>query len=143
LADQQAFVSGKWQAAYSAVDVMRDQGIALREVSALGTLRTRACLDRLYATNPVTVGLPGVTNVRVSSLPAALAAPRMRGLRITGSTLTRRGGRKESFFIDVVAMASRRAVIELHTAATHRTYPVATERRVLLVLLRRADESAV
>jgi hypothetical protein len=124
---------------YSEVDVMRDEALALREVSALGSRSARLCVKA----NPRTShGKPPISHAEVYPLPAAFAAPSVTGLRLDG-TLPAVSHMSDAFSADTIAMAAGRSVIVLHVIAWRRAFPVSTERRLLLLLMRRAKEHQI
>jgi hypothetical protein len=121
---------------YSEVDVMRNAAIASREVAALGSRSVRLCVKADPRTSH---GKPPISHAEVYPLPAALAAASVTGLRLEGA-LPEVSHTSDAFSADTIAIASGRSVIVLYTIAWRRAFPVSTERRLLLLLMRRAKE---
>jgi hypothetical protein len=124
---------------YSEVDVMRDEALALREVAALGSRSARLCVQADPRTSH---GKPPISHAEVYPLPTALAAPPVTGLRLDG-TLLAVSHMSDAFSADTIAMAAGRSVIVLYVIAWRRAFPVSTERRLLLLLMRRAKEHQI
>lgn len=121
---------------YSEIDVMRDEALALREVAALGAPSTRVCLKDHPSTSH---GAPPISHVEVYPLPGVLAGPPVTGLRMTGTLPPNGRHTSDAFSSDIIALASGRSVIVLHIIAWRRAFPVTTERRLLSLLMRRAN----
>jgi hypothetical protein len=124
---------------YAEIDVMRNAAIASSEVTALGSRSARLCVQADPRTSH---GKPPISHPEVYPLPAGLAAGSVRGLRLDG-TLPAASHTSDSFSAETVAFASGRAVIVLHVVAWRRPFPASTERHLLTVLLRRANEHHV
>jgi hypothetical protein len=133
----------------SAVYLLRSDATASHEVAVFASARARSCLKHDNFEQVVTAGSKResfFTHVKISALFLSAGSVPARGHRVTAVDaaflhVSRTKGRP-NYYEDSLSFSVGPAVITLTATGSPRPFPVATERRLLLLLYRRAEASS-
>jgi hypothetical protein len=133
---------------HSVVYVMREPGLASRDVVAARRDGAPECVERLSAREAAGRLIdrePYKRDIAVSSLPFPLAGVVGYALRVDGTLAARPFHQKKrpAFYEDTFGFAAGPAEIVLHTAGAPRPVPSAEEQRLLSLLHERAKAHAL
>jgi hypothetical protein len=134
-------IVGPTEGIYSTVHVMRSEALAVRTAEAVGSARTLACLKARRSAHPTELaGEQYKADVDFSSLPPLLPRVRLYGFRerTTLPVAFGDGRTRPPVYVDVIGFPLKQSVVVLRVRSTPRPAPVATERRLLILLLDRA-----
>jgi hypothetical protein len=133
---------------HSVVYVLRESGLASRDVGALRTGDAAACVQRLSvreASGRFIGREPRKCQIKALALPFPLAGVTGYGLRVrgklAGATFHQR--KRLAFYEDTFGFAVGPAEVVLYAEGVERPYPPAMERRALSLLYQRAKAHAL
>jgi hypothetical protein len=136
------------ESVFSAVYVLRSDAMASHDVAVFGSARARSCLKRDSFEQAVNRGSKQeresfFTHVKISRLVLSAGSVPALGLRVTAvdAAFLHAPGTKgrPNYYEDFVAFAVGPTVITLKATGSPRPFSVATERRLLSSLYRRAQ----
>ena len=137
------------ESVFSAVYLLRSDAMAAHEVSVFASARARSCLkrdnfDQVSATR--TKSEPLFTDVKIAPLSLPAGSVSAHGHRVTAVKAAfleaPDAGHRPNYYEDFLAFAVGPAVITLHATGSTRSFPAATEQRLLSLLYRRAEEGS-
>jgi hypothetical protein len=136
------------EGAHSVVYVVRNPGLATRNVSLAPSVGAPACVQRLSvseASGRFVGREPYKRQIEASLLPFPLSGVGGYGLRVRGTVAgaVYHAKRRQVFYEDTFGFAVGPAEIVLYAVGIARPFPSAMERRVLLLLYERAKAHAL
>jgi len=136
------------EGAHSVVYVMREPGLASRNVATARSVGTPDCVQRLSvkeASGRFVGREPYKREIAASSLPFPLSSVEGYGLRVRGTVAgaVYHAKRRQVFYEDTFGFATGPAEIVLYTVGIARPFPSAVERRLLSLLYDRAKTHAL